>query len=285
MSDAWWFLLGILVTLVAITPVVRMLLRRGEQQARRAERRARDAERLAEIGAMTGGLAHEIKNPLSTVGLNAQLLKEELEEAELPREAGERARRRLETLMREIDRLRGILTDFLTYAGRMKLDAQVRDLRVVVDELSDFFHPQCEQAHVILRSVVPPEPVMANFDIGLIKQALLNLMLNAVQAMAAQHAQEHGTPPTGTVGELMLRLETDASEARIHVIDTGPGIDPARLEEIFRPYVSTKPAGTGLGLPTSRRIIEEHGGRLTVDSAPGKGCDFVIHLPLKPPAT
>ena len=77
----------------------------------------------------------------------------------------------------------------------------------------------------------------------------------------------------------MLRIDADADEARVHVIDTGPGIEPARLEEIFHPYVSHQTGGTGLGLPTARRIIEEHGGRLTAHSEPGQGSDFVIHLP------
>ena len=81
-------------------------------------------------------------------------------------------------------------------------------------------------------------------------------------------------------GELILRLEADRDELRFHVIDTGPGIEPERLEEIFHPYVSHKAGGTGLGLPTARRIIEEHGGRLEVQSEVGRGSDFTVHLPL-----
>jgi signal transduction histidine kinase len=80
--------------------------------------------------------------------------------------------------------------------------------------------------------------------------------------------------------ELILRVETGEGEARIHVIDTGPGIDPEQVRAIFRPYVSTRSGGTGLGLPTTRRIIQEHGGRLEVVSEPGRGSDFVVHLPL-----
>jgi signal transduction histidine kinase len=80
-------------------------------------------------------------------------------------------------------------------------------------------------------------------------------------------------------GELILRVESDDREARIHVIDTGPGIPPDRLEEIFRPYVTHKRGGTGLGLPTARRIVEEHGGRVVAHSQEGHGSDFVVHLP------
>jgi signal transduction histidine kinase len=78
---------------------------------------------------------------------------------------------------------------------------------------------------------------------------------------------------------LILRVEADENEVRVHVIDTGPGIEPTQLEDIFRPYVSLRSGGTGLGLPTARRIVQEHGGRLTVHSEPGKGSDFTIHLP------
>lgn len=277
MSSGWWVILGFVLGLLVMLPVLRMLLRRGERKVRVAVRRAHDAERLAEIGSMTGGLAHEIKNPLSTIGLNAQLLKEEIADASLPSEVGERAAKRLNTLMREVDRLRGILTDFLQFAGRMKLDPQQRDVNEIVSELSDFFHPQCDQERVVLRTVVPPEPILAKVDEGLFKQALLNLMLNAVQAMSAHAPTAKDTH--SAIGELILRVERTSDDVRVHVTDTGPGIDPKRLDEIFRPYVSSKPGGTGLGLATSRRIIEEHGGSITVSSELGKGTDFVIHLP------
>jgi len=98
-------------------------------------------------------------------------------------------------------------------------------------------------------------------------------MINAVQAMS-------GHVGDGARHELILRIEADDSEARVHVIDTGPGIAPDEAERVFHPYVSTKSGGTGLGLPTARRIVEEHGGRLLAHSEPGRGSDFTIHLPL-----
>jgi signal transduction histidine kinase len=281
----WWILLGLLIGLIGMLPIVRLLLRRAEYRARQAERRARQAERLAELGAMTGGLAHEIKNPLSTIGLNAQLLGEGLSEADLPDDERQRLKRRLDALTREAERLRGILTDFLQFAGRMKLDPQPHDLVRLVDELSDFFHPQCDQAGIMLRTQLPAEPVTAEVDEAVLKQAILNLMINAVQAM---RPPEGGSPEGaeagrhGRHGDLMLRLERDRDEARLHVIDTGPGIEPEKLGEIFHPYVSHKTGGTGLGLPTARRIVEEHGGRLAAHSEPGRGSDFVVHLPLAP---
>lgn len=288
MSPLWWSLLGLAVGVIAMIPVTRLLLRRAEARARRAERRARDAERLAELGSMTGGLAHEIKNPLSTIGLNAQLLAESISESQLPQDQKERLVRRLDRLGRETERLRGILTDFLQFAGRMKLDPQPRDLCRLVDELSDFFHPQAQQAGIVLRTQLPKEPVIARVDEGLLKQAVLNLMLNATQAMSAgrdrpQPGEGGGqSRPRGNGGsELIVRVEggRDEQEARVHVIDTGPGIEPGRVGEIFRPYFSMRQGGTGLGLPTAQRIVQEHGGELTVHSEVGKGSDFTIHLP------
>ena len=285
MSSVWWLLLGLAAGVIVMIPITRLLLRRGETRARRAERRARDAERLAELGSMTGGLAHEIKNPLSTIGLNAQLLSESISESDLPPEQRDRLVRRLETLGRETERLRGILTDFLQFAGRMKLDPQPRDLNRLVDELSDFFHPQAQQGGVVLRTQSPGEPVIARVDEGLLKQAVLNLMLNATQAMSGGGGAIASRPAgsgqaSASNGELILRVERDDHEARIHVIDTGPGIEPSKADQVFRPYVTGRQGGTGLGLPTARRIVQEHGGELTLHSEVGKGSDFTIHLPL-----
>ncbi len=279
MGSLSWFILGLVIGLLGMLPVIRMLLRRAELRARQAERRARGAERLAELGSMTSGLAHEIKNPLSTIGLNAQLLTEGLTDSPLPDDERERLLRRLNALSREVERLRGILTDFLQFAGRVKIDPHPHELGEIINEVSDFFHPQCDQANIMLRTQLPEHPVHLHVDEGLLKQALLNLMINAVHAMSPAKSSDGHSSHT-TQGELMIRLEDDGSEAvRIHVIDTGPGIGPEQLEQIFRPYVSGKAGGTGLGLPTARRIIEEHDGRLSAHTEPGRGSDFVIELP------
>ncbi len=274
-----WILLGLVIGVVGVAPVLQVLLRRAEHRARLAERRARNAERLAEIGSMTAGLAHEIKNPLSTIGLNAQLLAEGLNDAELPAQERDRLLNRLGALSREAERLRAILTDFLQFAGRVKLDARPRDLVRIVAELRDFFHPQCDQSRVVMRTKLPETPVRVPVDETLLKQALLNLMINATQAMT--NGATTGEDSHDTRGELILQIDADDDEARIHVIDTGPGIEPDRLEKIFHPYVSHTVGGSGLGLSTARRIIEEHGGRIAAHSDVGRGSDFVIHLPMK----
>ena len=205
MPTIWWTLLGVVFGAAGMLVVGRMLLRRAERKILEAERRARRAERLAELGHMTGGLAHEIKNPLSTIGLNAGLLAESIAEAELPDDQRERLLRRLEALAREAERLRGILTDFLQFAGRVKLDKQPRDIGQIITELSDFFDPQCRQNRVVLRAQFPDDPVLVQVDEGLFKQALLNLMINATQAMVAK------SQGTNSNGELILRVEPASS--------------------------------------------------------------------------
>ena len=268
-------LVAALIAAIVTALVLQSRLRRREQQSLEAERRAAAAERLAELGSMTSGLAHEIKNPLSTVVLNAQLLREELEGIGLDPDTTGRTLRRTEALEREAVRLREILEDFLRFAGRMKLAPGLHDVRAIVDQLIDFFNPQCEQAGVLLRTDLPESSVEAHVDESLFKQAALNLLINALQAMTAEGSNAEG--------ELLVRMEQDNDEVRIHIIDNGPGVPDEMREEIFRPYVSSKPGGSGLGLPTTRRIIEEHGGHIEVHSEPERGSDFVIHLPLGKP--
>lgn len=239
-------------------------LRKREARARIAERTAIEATRRGEMVDMANGLAHEIRNPLSTVALNAQLLREDILDAPLPEEESSRLVRRVDALAREAARLKDILEDFLRFAGRMQLDAQPTDLRELVAELADFFEPQAQASGVIIRVQSPDAPVVQGVDAALLKQAMLNLMINAVQALEQVPAASR---------ELILRLEPNGT---IHVIDTGPGVAAERVSEIFRPYISTKKGGTGLGLPVANRIVQEHGGRIVVYPAPGRGADFAI---------
>ena len=264
-----WLLTGIALGAVSVLPFAIWRHRRDSRRTEEARKRAQISERMAEIGNMTSGLAHEIKNPLSTVGLNAQLLAEDIEHLDVPADEKSRITKRLGALSREVHRLSGILDDFLQFAGRIKLNCEKTDLRVVLSELEDFYHPQCDSEGIVMRMQVPSEPVYANIDAALLKQALLNLLINATQAMHESQQKE-----------LIIRLEVNQKEARIHIIDTGTGIEQDRVDEIFHPYVSSKQGGTGLGLPTAMRITQEHDGIITVDSTIGKGSDFTVCVPL-----
>jgi signal transduction histidine kinase len=265
--SAWQLLLGavlagpvwILLTLFGARRILRL--------ARRLSARARGQEHMAELGHLAGGLAHELKNPLSTINLNLKLLSEDLQRS--PHEENRRLLTRLGSVRQEAGRLKDILDDFLRYAGRLELQLAVVDLRKVVGELTDFFAPQAQAARAILRTSLPEGPVLCNVDADLLKQALLNLMINAAQAM-----------PEG--GELLIRLSSHRQRAVLEVIDTGGGIAPEDQGKVFQVYYSTKKGGTGLGLPTTQRIVREHGGEITVQSQVGKGTRFVIALPLAP---
>ncbi len=254
---AYGLITGVLGSGVAAAAVGALAYRRFV----RLERRTREAERLAELGTLTGGLAHEIKNPLSTVQLNLQLLSEDLD----PRES--RVVHRLQVVQRETGRLREIVDDFLRYAGKMEVDKKPTEINELLDELVDFFTPQAQLQRVQLRLKPHTVPLVIPVDAKLIKQAVLNLMINATQAM-----------PGG--GELILSASQADGFARIDVIDTGPGIEAEAMKNIFNAYYSTKKGGTGLGLAIGQRIAREHGGSLKVQSEIGKGSDFYLLLPV-----
>jgi signal transduction histidine kinase len=227
---------------------------------------------LAFLGAVAGGLVHEIRNPLSTLSLNLQLMEEEW-----AGEEGARAQRtleRIQTLRREVARLEEILDDFLRYAGIRRLALADADLNRVIEETVTFFAPECSRAKVDLAFYPDLRLPLVRIDERLVKQALLNLLLNAVQAM-------EGRPGA----QLIVRTRLDGETARVDVIDTGPGIREDIREHVWDVYFSSRQGGTGLGLPTARRVAEEHGGSLVFESEPGKGTHFVLTLPLRGPAS
>ena len=275
MNGIGLFILGVACAAIVAVPLAIWSIKRQTRRARAAQSRALAAERMAEIGAMTGGLAHEIKNPLSTIGMNAQLLAEGVEDLEADETEKARLVRRTQVLTREAERLKDILEDFLRFAGKLHLEPREHDLNQLVEELVDFYTPQAAQASVRLSAKPHAQRAAALVDASLLKQALLNLMINATQAM---DELTNNRPR-----ELILRIEPATSdhgpEWHIHVTDTGPGIPKDAIEKIFAPYYTTKAAGTGLGLATTRRIAQEHDGRLEVHSEPDRGSDFVICLP------
>jgi signal transduction histidine kinase len=218
----------------------------------------------AEIAQLAGGLAHEIRNPLSTLSLNLDLLAEDFQQAETPRER--RARQRVDRLKREVQRLHDILENFLRFARVQEVKLAPTDLNTLVEELCDFYEPQAATQGIVLRTHFASGLPLLGLDAPLFKQAVLNLMLNAEHAM-----------PQG--GELILTTRGDGRSVVLDVIDTGVGMSEEVRSKIFDPFFSTRPGGSGLGLPTTRKIVEAHGGRLEVQSVPGKGSRFSIRLP------
>ena len=261
---AWWILAGAICAGPLWVALALWASGRVWRSARRLSARAKGRDHLVELGQLAGGLAHEIKNPLSTVNVNLKLLAEDLARSDDP--THRRWLRRLESVQQEADRLREILDDFLRYAGKVELHLQPADLGTLVGELTDFFAPQADAQRIVLRTAVPEGPVRVRVDAKLFKQAVLNLMINASQAMTDG-------------GELLITVSEQRGRGVLEVTDTGPGIPAEQLGKIFDVYYSTKKRGSGLGLPTTRRIIREHHGTLRVQSEPGKGTRFVISLP------
>jgi len=263
--NAWCLLLGATLAGPLWVAITLYVTRRLWLNARRLAARAKGRGDLIELARLAGGLAHEIKNPLSTINVNLRLLWEDLERPD--EDSRRRSLRRLDTVRGEADRLRGIVDDFLRFAGKVEPRMTRVDLRRVLEELVDFFVPQAEASGVLIRIALPDRPVSCRVDVNLIKEAVLNLMINAVEAMSEG-------------GELHVRLSTTRRRAALEVIDTGPGMDEETRSKIFDVFYSTKKHGTGLGLPTTRRIIREHDGTIRVESEPGKGTRFIISLPL-----
>lgn len=259
------YLLGAAIASAVFIPLVFFSIRRAVKRTSGLEKRAMHSERLAFVGTLAGGLAHEIKNPLSTFSINLQLLMEDVQS--MKGENSKKAYTRIQALQKEVQRLEEILNDFLRYAKGQKLELEKCNINEVVDEVVDFITPEIKQKQIqILKSYDAHIP-SCQLDINLIKQAILNVVINAEQAM------EHG-------GELMIRTSGSKKHIQIDITDTGYGIPRDILDKIFQVYYSTKKTGTGLGLPTAKRIVEEHKGSISVQSEENKGSNFSIKLPV-----
>ncbi|MFP4355358.1 MAG: sensor histidine kinase [Phycisphaerae bacterium] len=263
--EIWqWLLVALLAATIPVAAVMAVRIARHRWKVDDQAKDSRHQQHMTEVSRLVGGLAHEIKNPLSTVNLNLTLLLEDIDQYR--DEQHQRWARRLRSVQEEAQRLRAILDDFLRFAGKIDLQLRPVDLVELIDELTDFFAPQAQASRVVMRTSLPDSPVICRVDPDLIKQSLLNLMLNAVDAM-------------GEGGELLIRLKSDGKSARLEVVDTGEGIPLQLQPRVFEIYFSTKKGGSGIGLPMTRRLIEEHGGSIHLDSEPGKGTQFTIELP------
>jgi signal transduction histidine kinase len=225
-------------------------------------------QQQAGLAELAGGFIHEVKNRLGTLKLNLQNLAEDFEDPQTPRDR--RVRERIDRMLGECARLEEQSQDFLRFVRAEALDLQPADLAEVVDEQVDFFAPSARTHGVQVKSYLPAGLPPVRLDREAFKQALLNLLLNAQQAM-----------PEGG-GEITLQAAHEPPEVVLRVIDTGKGMPPEVLARAFRPFYSTRPGGTGLGLSTTKRIVEAHGGTLVAESEPGRGTRFTIRLPAAP---
>ena len=226
---------------------------------------ARLVAQYTEIAKLAGGLAHEIKNPLSTIRLNMELLAEDFADAETPRDR--RAAHKIAVVERECQRLQNLLDEFLNYTKVRPLKLAACDLNALVNRVVDFYRPQAKSKSIELVLYLDPELPGVVLDAEAFFGALINLVLNAEQAM-----------PAG--GQLVFRTRTTASGVALELIDAGHGMDERTAAHVFDAFFSTKPGGSGLGLPTARKLIEAHGGTIAVQSEIGRGTQFTIELPV-----
>lgn len=218
----------------------------------------------SEIATLAGGLAHEIRNPLSTIRLNLELLGEEIAAISDPRQP--RMTAKLRTIHKECLRLEDILNAFLQFARAGEIELQETDLGDVVRDFIEFYQPEADKTGIDVSPHLASGLSRVNVDHMLMRQVLVNLTRNAQQAM-----------PAG--GTLNLLTYADGDRVCLDVIDTGSGIKPEAREKVFEVFYSTRQGGSGLGLPTVRKIIEAHGGTITCQSELGRGTRFTLSFP------
>ena len=222
-------------------------------------------DQYTEIARLAGGLAHEIKNPLSTIRMNMELLAEDLGDSDAARDR--RAIKKVELVQRECQRLQDLLDNFLRFTKAHRLNLQPSDLNVQVRQVLDFYRPKAKEAGVEIVDYLSGNLPTVLLDREPFHGALLNLMLNAEQAMP------HG-------GQIVVRTYGTADGVALDLIDTGCGMDEETRAKVFDAFFSMKRGGSGLGLPTTRKIIESHGGQIGLQSELGRGTQVTIKLPI-----
>jgi PAS domain S-box-containing protein len=245
----------------------RSAILRDITQRKRLEEAKLQSERLAVIGAMSAKLAHEIRNPLSSILLNLDLVRDEIESIAKTSEAPpDEARALLKSLDSEVRRIQRVTQEYLQFARLPRPQRELVLLHEVIEERLAFIQSLFDSAGVKLKTefdkTVPP----IHADEEQLWQAVLNLARNAVEAM-----------PEG--GTLTVGVSLDLDDTVLTIQDTGKGMTKEEAKSIFKPFFSTKPGGTGLGLPLTQQIIHEHGGRIECQTVEGKGTTFTIRLP------
>jgi signal transduction histidine kinase len=219
------------------------------------------SRRMAAIGRLTSGVGHEVKNPINAIVVHLELLRNKLDSSDA------KALRHLEIIESEIQRLDRVVQTLVDFSRPVELRLQESDLRSIVSSVLMLASADLETRDVRVISLLPERPVMVKVDSDLVRQALLNVVLNGAQSMSQG-------------GQIEVRLVEDGRTAILSVRDQGEGIPRELLEKIFDLYFTTKKDGSGIGLAMTYRIIQLHNGRVDVDSVPGVGTTFTLRIPL-----
>ncbi len=242
-------------------------LAEANKQLQAAEAQVRRTERLAALGQLSAGLAHEIRNPLSTIKGSAEMLLKNVDAD------GAVAHELAGFISTEVDRTNALVTRFLDFARPLALRLEKTEIGEVIDEAVAQVEKHAPPLDVSIYKNYSPDIPAFLMDRQLIERVLYNLLLNAAQA----------SPPQGsiTVKTRQAGDTVEGSTVEIDVIDRGTGIAPKDRESIFNPFFTTKSSGVGLGLAIVSKIIDEHGGQITVESEPGAGSVFRVFLPVR----
>lgn len=217
-----------------------------------------------ELAELAGSLAHEIKNPLAVIRMNVDLLGEELIESDWS--GKRRAINKVDMIRSHCERMESLLRDFLRFAKLRDLDMLPGNLNDQISAVLQLFQPQTNQIGIDVVKYLDPDLPSVMIHSDAIQAAFINLIKNAIEAM-----------PNG--GQLMVRTYVIPGGVALDLVDTGCGMDENTALKMFQPFYSTKTGGSGLGLPTARKIVEAHGGRISVQSEVGRGTKFVLEFP------
>jgi len=224
-----------------------------------------DPERLAAIGRMAAEMAHQVRNPLSSISLNLELLEDQVQR--LPRRQRAEAAKLIGAIQKEIDNLAMVTESYLRFVKLPPFHLERTDLNAVVRDVLVFAKPQIEQCKVRVSQRLEPGLPWLRLDRRQFKFAVLNLVTNALEAMSPG-------------GRLRVRTRLNGGGVDLSISDTGEGIEKEDIPRIYDPFYTTKQGGTGLGLALVRRIVESHGGRVACESIRHVGTTFTISLPL-----
>jgi two-component system sensor histidine kinase HydH len=228
-----------------------------------AEAAVRRSERLAALGQLSAGLAHELRNPLGTMKASAEMLMRNVGSE------NETAREVAGFISSEVDRTNSLVTRFLEFARPMRLRLETTNVAEILDHAVALLERDAPQYRVTVYKNYSPDLAPFPLDGELMERVFFNLLLNAAQASAGD-------------GAITVKTRPCDGMAEVAVIDRGQGIEQKNREQIFNPFFTTKPEGSGLGLAIVSKIVDEHGGRIAVESEPGKGSVFRVYLPLQP---
>ena len=234
-------------------------------ELKREEEIKRIRRQYEELATLAGSLAHEIKNPLSIIQMNMELLGEDLEGLADPRV--QRMRQKTATVYEQCERLEKLLNDFLKFARLSELTLMAGDLNDLVRRVLDFFRPLAEKQAVEVQLFLDPVLPAIKFDAETLYAAIMNLVKNALEALVDG-------------GSLVARTYLCTYGVALDLIDDGVGIEERSAMKMFQAFYTTKSGGSGLGLPMARKIIEAHGGRISVQSEVGQGTKFTLEFPI-----